>query len=130
MGFKPEALLVSGARDTSVRLWDTNSGAQVAMNNTPRNLVTALRWVPGEASSVLQASEDLRLRVWDVRSAGRQQSAGLKATSTMLGHSNIPLSCDASGDGLSFLTSEIQFIRSSQFITSNADNAAAEGQRR
>lgn len=99
-----ERLLVSGARDTSVRLWDTNSGAQVAMNETPRNLVTALRWIPGEASSVLQASEDLRLRVWDVRSSGRQQPAGLKATSTMLGHSNIPLSCDVSGDGLSFLT--------------------------
>ena len=93
-----ERLLCSGARDTSVRLWDINTGAQLAMNKTPRNLVTALRWVPGEASSVLQASEDLRLRVWDVR------SSGLKASSTMLGHSNIPLCCDASCDGLSFLT--------------------------
>ena len=69
-----ERLLCSGARDTSVRLWDTDSGAQLAMNKTPRNLVTALRWVPGEGTSVLQASEDLRLRVWDVRSGGRQQN--------------------------------------------------------
>jgi WD40 repeat protein len=99
-----ERLLFSGARDTSVRLWDVGSGTQIAINKTPRNLVTALRWVPGESSSVLQASEDLRLRLWDVRSGGPQQSASLKATSTMLGHSNIPLCCDVSGDGLSFLT--------------------------
>lgn len=99
-----ERLLFSGARDTSVRLWDVHSSKQIAINKTPRNLVTALCWVPGEASSVLQASEDLRLRLWDVRSAGPQQSASLKPTSTMLGHSNIPLCCDVSRDGMSFLT--------------------------
>ena len=97
-----ERWLCSGARDTSVRLWDVESGAQIAMNKTPRNLVTALRWVPGEFS-VLQASEDLRLRLWDVRS-GPRKSAGLKATASMMGHSNIPLCCDVSADGLSFLT--------------------------
>ena len=41
--------------------------------------------------------------MWDVR-AGPGQSAGLKATATLMGHSNIPLSCDVSADGLSFLS--------------------------
>ena len=78
-----EKWLCSGARDTTVRLWDVATGKQLAINTTSRNLVTALRWIPGEFS-VLQASEDLRLRVWDVR-AGPRKGAGLKATSTMMG---------------------------------------------
>ena len=50
-----EKWLCSGARDTSVRLWDVATGRQLAINKTSRNLVTALRWIPGEFS-VLQAS--------------------------------------------------------------------------
>ena len=54
--------------------------------------------------------------MWDVR-AGPGQSAGLKATATLMGHSNIPLSCDVSADGLSFLSCHKGFGARDRLLT-------------
>lgn len=56
----------TGARDYTVRLWDLETADCVQTGKIARNVVTFVRRVPGERA-VLQASEDLRLRVWDVR---------------------------------------------------------------
>lgn len=82
MKFSPsiedEQTLCSGSRDTSVRLWDVKTGDCQSSVKAPRNLVTCLQYLPpssgGPTSSsavVIQAGEDLKLRVWDFRE-GRQ----------------------------------------------------------
>ena len=79
-------------------LWDVNSAQQVASNATARNLVTALRWLPGEMA-VLQGSEDLRLRLWDIRTSNAA-SMQLQIRGSFVGHSNIPMDVDVSTDGV------------------------------
>ena len=60
-------LLCSGSRDNSICLWDVDVGKPVSSMYAPRNLVTDLKWITGE-KSVVQASEDKTLRVWDLTS--------------------------------------------------------------
>ena len=83
------AQLCSGSRDSSIRLWDLNTGTAVSRQHVSRNVVTCMAWVPGEPL-VWQGSEDLRLRLWDVR-ALRQPSA------TLEGYTYFPLACAADG---------------------------------
>ena len=44
--------------------WDVPTGVRTAVANINQNMVTALKWVPGEANLVLQTSEDLKMRIW------------------------------------------------------------------
>ena len=62
---------LSGSRDYSLCLWDLAAGALVNTVSISRNVVTCLRWVPGEPHLVVQGSEDLRLRLWDVRTLSK-----------------------------------------------------------
>ena len=62
----------SGSRDYSVKGWDAESGINKTSFSCPRNIVTALTiGISGEHSSgensLYQGSEDLCVRVWDVR---------------------------------------------------------------
>lgn len=90
-----ESRLCTGSRDNTMRLWDLSTSQQVREDNTAQNLVTCISWIPGE-KAVLQASEDLSLRVWDARS--------LKVAQRLEGHVNIPMCCAVSADGTQFLT--------------------------
>ena len=84
-------LAVSGSRDYSVRVWDLAAG-QCAMRSTvSRNVVTCLAWVGGASKLVAQGSEDLRLRLWDVRSLSQPAAV-------MEGYIYFPLCCAAQGD--------------------------------
>jgi len=89
-------VLASGCRDYSVGMWDTATGSAIARAVIERNVVTAMRWVPGDQHCFVQASEDLTLRVWDVRTAAPVQSI---ATG-----SDIPLCCDVAPDGYRIVT--------------------------
>jgi WD40 repeat protein len=60
-----EERVVSGAGDWSVRLWDLNRGVESAKAVVNWNVVTCLRWA-GE-NEIVQAGEDQRIRIWDVR---------------------------------------------------------------
>ncbi len=82
-----ERQLCSGSRDASVRTWDVETGRCTASSKVPRNLVTCLKYLPGEshAASVVQGGEDLRLRVWDVR------EAGLRPSMTVEGYTFFPV---------------------------------------
>ena len=51
----------SGSRDNSVRLWDIETGNCLANVAVLRNLVTQIKWIPGQ-TSVAQTSEDKCLR--------------------------------------------------------------------
>eukprot|EP00755_Sulcionema_specki_P004520 Sspe_Gene.4552::Locus_1491_Transcript_1_1_Confidence_1.000_Length_1225::g.4552::m.4552 len=57
--------IVSGSRDNTVRMWDSETGAQVKCKETPRNLVHCLRWVHNH--TVVQGGENLKLYLWDMR---------------------------------------------------------------
>ena len=83
--------LLSGSRDSSVRLWDVATATCTTKRHISRNVVTCLRWVEGEPHLVAQGSEDLRLRVWDVRSLGGQPAA------TLEGYVYFPLCVDSCG---------------------------------
>ena len=80
----------SGSRDCTLRLWDAATGAEVACSNISQNLVTFMSAIPAEPS-IVQAGEDLHLRVWDTRT--------MQAVQMLPQHSNIPLCCDITSDG-------------------------------
>jgi hypothetical protein len=44
----------SGSRDTSVRLWDVATSALVAQAALPLNVVTDVKWAPGDSRLVVQ----------------------------------------------------------------------------
>ena len=85
-----ESLLCSGSRDTTVCLWDIDTGARIFRKKTSRNLVTCMQWM--NADTVVQGSEDLKLRLWDCR------DHTLEATSTMTGYIYFPLCIDVIDD--------------------------------
>eukprot|EP01028_Stygiella_incarcerata_P007421 TRINITY_DN307_c0_g1_i1.p1 TRINITY_DN307_c0_g1~~TRINITY_DN307_c0_g1_i1.p1 ORF type:complete len:380 (-),score=71.97 TRINITY_DN307_c0_g1_i1:38-1177(-) len=74
-------MIVSGGRDTKVCFWDVETGKLIREKETPRNIVTAMVCAdgdlvkrPGSESDsgdtgpcIIQASEDRRFRIWDVR---------------------------------------------------------------
>ncbi len=90
-----ERLLCSGSRDTAVCLWDTATGQRAFRKKTSRNLVTCLAWSGGSGggSVVVQGSEDLKLRLWDVR------DRSLSPSQTLTGFVYFALCVDVSADG-------------------------------
>ena len=58
-------LLLSGSADWTVRLWDVFSETELNRNLINWNVVTSLMWK--DENTAIQTSEDLRLRVWDIR---------------------------------------------------------------
>ena len=93
-------IAVSGSRDYAVQVWDLESQGPIRSSKISRNVVTWVRRAPGEPV-VMQASEDLRLRLWDVRT--------MECTVTLEGHTNIPHCCDVSEDGNYLLSSSNGF---------------------
>ena len=83
-----ESKVASGARDTSVRVWDAATGKQISIRKISRNLVTCLQWLPGSTSEFVQGSEDLRLRMWDAR------NGIVRASLTFSGYTYFPLDVD------------------------------------
>jgi len=65
------ACVFVGSRDYSVKQYDVTSGRVVTTFSSPRNIVTSLTVGSAGASAglVYQASEDLKIRVWDPRSS-------------------------------------------------------------
>ena len=80
--------LFSGSRDSTVCVWDVASGRELARRNVSRNVVTCAAWVGDE--NVWQGSEDLRLRLWDVRTLQRPAA-------DLGGYTHFPLACAAAG---------------------------------
>lgn len=73
--------VATGSRDTTVRLWDVASGAAIYRGQRAQNLVTCLKWYPASGSAggsqniLVQGSEDLRVRLWDVRVSMKEVQA-------------------------------------------------------
>eukprot|EP00928_Gymnodinium_smaydae_P090178 TRINITY_DN74019_c0_g1_i1.p1 TRINITY_DN74019_c0_g1~~TRINITY_DN74019_c0_g1_i1.p1 ORF type:complete len:396 (+),score=87.56 TRINITY_DN74019_c0_g1_i1:60-1190(+) len=89
------AHIFSGSRDCTVRLWDLETGSELRQVKVLRNVVTAARRVDGgEASrAVVQASEDLQLRLWDA------SDGGLRAAHAVHAGPNQLICLDVTDDG-------------------------------
>lgn len=64
--------LMSGGGDWSVRLWDVGKGVEVSKCVINWNVVTCIKWI--DEHTAVQASEDLRIRLWDVRTGKVNES--------------------------------------------------------
>ena len=94
-------LACSGSRDYTVRAWDLETARCTAVAKISRNVVTNLRRVPREPV-VAQTSEDLRVRLWDVRDL-------TAPAATFEGHVDIPHCVDVTPDGNYLVTSSNGF---------------------
>jgi WD40 repeat protein len=71
-----EPRVYTGGRDYAVKTWDSITGQQIAVYSASRNIVTAMVLNEYSDSNLLyQGSEDLCIRVWDVRMSSRQPPA-------------------------------------------------------
>ena len=71
----------TGSRDYHVKGWDVETGKSICDFHTPRNIVTAMKFgtdstekdngIADASSMLFQASEDLSIKVWDVRTASK-----------------------------------------------------------
>lgn len=77
-----------------MKAWDVESGTCKATYSTPRNIVTTLQTSPTDANLLYQGSEDLFVRVWDVRSPSNQAPAQV-----ISGYVYFPVSMDIRSDG-------------------------------
>ena len=58
--------LASGSRDYTIRIWDGETHKHIVGSKVNWNVVTYLKWQPS-TQLLIQCSEDLKLRVWDIR---------------------------------------------------------------
>jgi WD40 repeat protein len=86
-----ESILCSGSRDTTVCLWDVNTGSRIFKKKTSRNLVTCMSWM--NENTIIQGSEDLKLRTWDCR------DNTIEPSDTMAGYVYFPLCIDVMRGG-------------------------------
>jgi WD40 repeat protein len=93
----------TGSRDYHVKGWDVETGKNICDFHTPRNIVTAMkagvdstdksRGIAGASSLLFQASEDLSIKVWDVRESSKTPAIRIG------GFVYFALSLDTSDDG-------------------------------
>lgn len=81
--------VLSGSADWSLRLWDIEKSSELTKNIISWNVITSIKWI--DENCALQASEDLRLRVWDTR------QSKLTDIATMNIGDNFATCCDVKG---------------------------------
>ena len=59
--------MISGSRDCTTRVWDLETKKTVTKRKLARNVVTGLKWIPAELNCFIEISEDLFIRIWDIR---------------------------------------------------------------
>ncbi|GMH92524.1 hypothetical protein TrST_g7244 [Triparma strigata] len=88
-------LVVSGGRDYAVKVWDSSTGQCTSTSKISRNLVTCLQFFKDGGCKFAQGSEDLTMRIWDVRIISNTSSHA--STSLTFGkYVYFPLDCDTS----------------------------------
>ena len=105
-------VFVTASRDYSVKVWDLEAATSVvtspsSASRVSRNVATHLRRVPGEPL-VVQTSEDLRVRVFDLR-VPLHEAAAVQTLES--GHGDIPKCVDVAEDGVTVLVGANGFER-------------------
>lgn len=94
--------IVSGARNYNIFVHDvTRSDAVQQLPRIDQNVVTALQYVPTSADCIVQTSEDLVLRMYDLRTNA--------AVWSVHNSSSIPLNCSITPDGHTVVTAHNGF---------------------
>jgi WD40 repeat protein len=58
---------VSGSRDCTTRLWNIETQKQIFSKKIDRNVITSVKWLQNETNLFFESSEDLILRIFDIR---------------------------------------------------------------
>ncbi|CDW81448.1 wd repeat-containing protein 31 [Stylonychia lemnae] len=86
--------LISGSRDQTTRLWDLETQQQLQSRKIERNAITYLKFLPYTQDLFIECSEDLTLRLWDIRARPFKPSIEFKVGT------NFATTCDVlSQDG-------------------------------
>jgi len=59
--------VASGGRDAITKVWDIAKEKTILSRRIDRNIITSHKWLPDSRESFVQCSEDLYLRLWDIR---------------------------------------------------------------
>jgi U3 small nucleolar RNA-associated protein 12 len=59
--------LASGGRDYMTRVWDIETQKTLYKRKISRNVITGIRWLESMPDLLIETSEDLYLRVFDIR---------------------------------------------------------------
>jgi WD40 repeat protein len=96
----------TGSRDYTVKGWDIETGQSKVEFSAPRNIVTAMKCHPTDQNILFQCSEDLCVRVWDVRMPSSSSSGGTggQPAACINGFVYFPLCIDVRKDGVLFCT--------------------------
>ena len=101
-------MVASGGRDYAVKVWDANTCQCTSTNKISRNLVTCLKFWKDGSQKFCQGSEDLTMRVWDVRNISNQSThAGCSLTFGKYVY--FPLDTDVSSCGTYVISSSKGF---------------------
>ena len=64
---KQGELLASAGRDCTTRVWNVETQQCISKRKISRNVVTGVKWLPNSPDLFVETSEDLYMRVFDIR---------------------------------------------------------------
>ena len=59
--------LASGGRDCTTRIWDIEKQKSICKRQIARNVITQVKWLANQPELIVETSEDLYLRMFDIR---------------------------------------------------------------
>ena len=62
-----KARLASGGRDCTTRIWDIETQKPLSKRQIARNVITQVKWLVNQPELLVETSEDLYLRMFDIR---------------------------------------------------------------
>ena len=81
-------LMASGGRDCTTIVWDIETQKIVKKRLIARNVITQIKWIPGQPNLFVETSEDLYTRIFDIRVKPFKPTVEVKVDT------NFSLSCD------------------------------------
>lgn len=104
-----ETILATGARDYETILWDIEDQKETHKSRIDRNMVTDMKWMPTDHNIFLQCSEDLRIRLYDIRE-------GLEVVMETTVGTNFAGTCDIDHSGTYIVTGHRGFNNSGCYV--------------
>lgn len=94
------ALIVSGSKDNTVRLWDVEKSEELYCGDLKLNVVHFVKFMPS-MQCVAQGGEDLAVRLWDIRTQNSHRD--LQLAKTIEGMDYYPVCCETVPDNANLL---------------------------